>query len=386
LETPDEYYNEEESMVKMNQPKKPNDQSTLSLDNTLTESNQEAVIYNQQNSQYNNPQDTNRESITISNFDFFLPNQTGNNNTNYSITAAAKANDANTKRKYLRSGRQKSSLIDKKNQNKKKTNEFNLTEHELELLKIGDEIEMERIFNRGANKQERKNSVSLKAMTGPIHAVWSQNVIDYQKSLPSVKKKQNLEDIRNQFENVIDEKIIDVHKKLEQLFKKRIQNCMVKYQSMNLNERGLHKMLNAMKNNLIAYQRFEDSKNAAAQMVYYQWYLDLEILVDHYYSRNDCVLGKLLDKLSFHGKLNTRKKNEALFFRVIETLKIWELLSPDVMSAIEFCRDRILEIGEDDFEDWFRAKTQKYPELFVARRKKSEDQIHNNIINKTETL
>ena len=93
----------------------------------MTESNQEAVIYNQQNAQYNNPQDTNRESITISNFDFFLPNQTGNNNTNYSITAAAKANDANTKRKYLRSGRQKSSLIDKKNQNKKKTNEFNLT-------------------------------------------------------------------------------------------------------------------------------------------------------------------------------------------------------------------------------------------------------------------
>lgn len=78
---------------------------------------------------------------------------------------------------------------------------------------------------------------------------------------------------------------------------------MVKYQSMNLNERGLHKMLNAMKNNLIAYQRFEDSKNAAAQMVYYQWYLDLEILVDHYYSRNDCVLGKLLDKLAFHGKV-----------------------------------------------------------------------------------
>ena len=56
------------------------------------------------------------------------------------------------------------------------------------------------------------------------------------------------------------------------------------------------------------------------------------------------------------------------------------------MSAIEFCRDRILEIGEDDFEDWFRAKTQKYPELFVARRKTSEDQIHNNIINKTETV
>jgi len=39
------------------------------------------------------------------------------------------------------------------------------------------------------------------------------------------------------------------------------------------------------------------------------------------------------------------------------------------MSAIEFCRDRILEINEDDFDDWFRAKTQKRPELFVSRKR-----------------
>ncbi len=39
------------------------------------------------------------------------------------------------------------------------------------------------------------------------------------------------------------------------------------------------------------------------------------------------------------------------------------------MSAVEFCREKILEISEDDFEDWFRAKTQKKPELFVSRKR-----------------
>jgi len=96
---------------------------------------------------------------------------------------------------------------------------------------------------------------------------------------------------------------------------------MVKYSAMNPNERGLHKMLNAMKNELILHQRYEDSENAAAQMVYYQWFLDVEALVDKIYSRNDMVLCKLLDKLSYHGKLTTRKKNEALFFRILDTLK-----------------------------------------------------------------
>jgi len=103
--------------------------------------------------------------------------------------------------------------------------------------------------------------------------------------------------------------------------RKRIQNCMVKYSAMNPNDRGLHKMLNAMKNEVILHQRYEDSKNAAAQMVYYQWFLDIETLVRKNYSQNDVVLGRILIKLANHGKLTTRKKNEALFFRILDALK-----------------------------------------------------------------
>jgi hypothetical protein len=103
--------------------------------------------------------------------------------------------------------------------------------------------------------------------------------------------------------------------------RKRIQNCMVKYQAMDPNERGLHKMLDAMKDNVIAFQRFEDKKNAAAQKVYYEWFLDVENIVASNYNKEDIIFSKLLEKLSFHGKLTTRKKNEALFFKVLDTLK-----------------------------------------------------------------
>ena len=42
----------------------------------------------------------------------------------------------------------------------------------MELLKIGDEMDLERIFNKPGIKPERKNSKTLKAQIGPIHPLW----------------------------------------------------------------------------------------------------------------------------------------------------------------------------------------------------------------------
>ncbi len=120
----------------------------------------------------------------------------------------------------LQNSSPKSKVFNHNVNNKSKKESELLTEHDLELLRIGDDTDMERILNRSSGgKQERKNSVSLKAMTGPIHALWTQKVIDYQNNLPSVKKRENLVEIRNQFDNVMDEKTIDIHKKLEQILK-----------------------------------------------------------------------------------------------------------------------------------------------------------------------
>jgi hypothetical protein len=47
-----------------------------------------------------------------------------------------------------------------------------ITEYELDLLHLGDEEEMDKIFNKPGMKLERKNSKSLKATIGPVHAIW----------------------------------------------------------------------------------------------------------------------------------------------------------------------------------------------------------------------
>jgi hypothetical protein len=57
-----------------------------------------------------------------------------------------------------------------------------------------------------------------------------------------------------------------------------------------------------MNQSVIEHQKKEDLKNSP-EPKYYQWYSDLEALVVSFYSRDDCILGKLLDKLSVYGKV-----------------------------------------------------------------------------------
>ncbi len=47
------------------------------------------------------------------------------------------------------------------------------------------------------------------------------------------------------------------------------------------------------------------------------------------------------------------------------------------MSAVEFCRERILEIQVDDFESWFQTK---HPEYFISRNPNNKNiiQIENS--------
>lgn len=138
--------------------------------------------------------------------------------------------------------------------------------------------------------------------------------------MPSVKKSAKLEEIKNQFNNVIDEKEIEIHKQIEQLVKKRIKNCMIKFSSMNTKDRGLHNMLKRMNTSVIAQQRAEDLKNSPGPK-FYQWFLDIKSIIDTYYAPSNWILGTLIERLSVYGKLTTKKQNEASFLRILETLR-----------------------------------------------------------------
>lgn len=55
----------------------------------------------------------------------------------------------------------------------------------------------------------------------------------------------------------------------------------------------------------------------------------------------------------------TGKQTIYKFLRVLEGLREWEICSPDVTAAIEFCRERIVEMTVEEYEWWFKERFPK---------------------------
>ena len=52
---------------------------------------------------------------------------------------------------------------------------------------------------------------------------------------------------------------------------------------------------------------------------------------------------------------STSKQSVYKFLKVLEGLREWEICSPDISAAIEFCRERIMDLSVDEYEEWFRS-------------------------------
>ena len=51
---------------------------------------------------------------------------------------------------------------------------------------------------------------------------------------------------------------------------------------------------------------------------------------------------------------SSSKASEHKFTRVLKLIRSFEICSPNIAAAVEFCRDRIIEMAEDDFEELFQ--------------------------------
>lgn len=52
-------------------------------------------------------------------------------------------------------------------------------------------------------------------------------------------------------------------------------------------------------------------------------------------------------------QINSAKQSAYKFLDVLSKLRDWEICSPDISAAIEFCRDRIVDMCVEDYEAWF---------------------------------
>ena len=55
-------------------------------------------------------------------------------------------------------------------------------------------------------------------------------------------------------------------------------------------------------------------------------------------------------------QVDSGKQSAFKFLRVLEGLRDWEVCSPDISAAVEFCRHKIVEMSVDEYEEWFQQQ------------------------------
>ena len=64
---------------------------------------------------------------------------------------------------------------------------------------------------------------------------------------------------------------------------------------------------------------------------------------------------------------------------MLEGLREWEICSPDVTAAIEFCRERIVEMTVEEYEWWFKERFPKVTRPQTAPPSSKTDKKENDI-------
>ncbi|KFV41853.1 Coiled-coil domain-containing protein 60, partial [Tyto alba] len=72
--------------------------------------------------------------------------------------------------------------------------------------------------------------------------------------------------------------------------------------------------------------------------------------------KSDHYVQKILKKLEKYGKIPNLKIHPDTFLKALADLQVWELCSPEVAAAVEFVRESIVQMPEEDFSEWFQTK------------------------------
>lgn len=70
------------------------------------------------------------------------------------------------------------------------------------------------------------------------------------------------------------------------------------------------------------------------------------------------------------------------FLKVLERLREWEICSPDISAAIEFCREKIVKMPVEQFEEWFQSHFPKVVRPQTAPPVKKDEKKEDNSIKK----
>ncbi|KFQ95944.1 Coiled-coil domain-containing protein 60, partial [Nipponia nippon] len=163
-----------------------------------------------------------------------------------------------------------------------------------------------------------------------------------------IKSKSNLcADMRQKFTAVREEAAACLHDTLERLERRQEERCCQKYQALKQLKYFRRDMERIRQLGMRAKREHDDDE--------LNWFpvllarLPESVKSDHY-------VQKILKKLEKYGKTPDLKIHPDSFLKALADLQVWELCSPEIAAAVEFVRESIVQMPEEDFSEWFQTR------------------------------
>ncbi|NXV45503.1 CCD60 protein, partial [Uria aalge] len=163
-----------------------------------------------------------------------------------------------------------------------------------------------------------------------------------------IKSKSNLHaDMRQKFTAVSEEAACCLHDTLERLERKQEERCCQKYQAL--------KHLTCFRRDIERIRQLGMKPKREPGEDGLNWFPVLLARLPESV-KSDCNVQKILKKLEKYGKTPDLKIHPDTFLKALADLQVWELCSPEIAAAVEFVRENIVQMPEEDFSEWFQTR------------------------------
>ncbi|XP_060119710.1 coiled-coil domain-containing protein 60-like isoform X1 [Heteronotia binoei] len=163
-----------------------------------------------------------------------------------------------------------------------------------------------------------------------------------------IRRKVNLcNEMRELFYDVTLESAFRLHDQLDILERRREEKSVQKYRCLKQITK-LRKDLERMRQAALEHEPKQDAEEE-------NWFVTLldkipdDVMADH---RTQKVLKKL-EKFARNPDLRIRPPT---FLKVLGELRVWEICSPDICAAIQFLRENIVGMPEEDYKQWLQSR------------------------------
>ncbi|NXN36040.1 CCD60 protein, partial [Rhinoptilus africanus] len=162
-----------------------------------------------------------------------------------------------------------------------------------------------------------------------------------------IKNKSNLcADMRQKFTVLREEAACCLHGTLERLERKQEERCCKKYQAL--------KRLTYFRRDMERIRQLGMRAEREPGEDGLNWFPVLLSRLPESV-KSDRNVQKILKKLEKYGKTSDLKIHPDTFLKALADLQVWELCSPEIAAAVEFVRENIVQMPEEDFSEWFQT-------------------------------